>query len=856
MTLASASPSSIVSLRSVHGLPCAKSFTRNAEGKIAQHGYGNESLWDAGIYDASTLDALSATLTALAQRTDCICIAGRLLDDTNRTGIQRRLHGDGASIAHAERAWVAIDVDGFEVELTSQKPSPAEVIDAYWKRHLPPAMRSVSCWYQWTSGYGVGRPLNVVRARFWFVLDRPVHTEALRMWAKTQKKVDPAVFVACQPIYVASPIFAPSVKPPVPADQRFGVLLGATDVVPVDEMKLEPVERLAASTMYAAQTVRRSSVIPNEGEIDAALARIEKSATLGARHHHMLGAACELYALGAEPLVIAQACAELIRKQGREPNGNEIEDALKYAAKRDQEGALKVTKKPLSTVLGSDATDGMLDDDSATPASVDESDQDVPEAIDEDDDLEDALETMSDLRSENENAKCFLTNLRQTGQDLIRWAERDWFWDGMIWATAENHEALPARVMKMAEQHGAAMNAQKIKNITTSARMIQSREALTLPSWLTTNGQGSNAIVCQNGMVFVDDAILDPEGCLQPHNKDYFSTNLLPYNYDPKATCPTWEKCMLEWFPEDAESRREIQKMFGYLLVPDNQFEKFFVLTDKQGRAGKGTMVTVLGWLIGSGNICASSFSGLGQNFGLGNAIGKSVILLNEANASNDRDVPSLAIDRVKMITGNDQVEVEKKNLDVITTKLTARFVLSCNRPPKMRDASGALLKRMHLIEFRQTFFGRENSKLKDRPGPLYAELPGILNWAIEGLRMLYFEDKGFIRPASSEEYFTDMRRMAAPVSAFVTDCIQTGDVTELRCDRDAVYKAYRGWCREMAGIERPMTREAFFGEARQLLPHRIEHREEGSIRVEWLGVDFRELGRTLSGTTERMLGD
>jgi len=848
MTVSSAAPSSIISLRSVNGLPCAKSFVRKDK-KIAVTGYGNESHWDAEVHEAHDLTSLAAVLDDLSHQTDRIVVCGRLLDESNREGIQRRLYGDGASLAPAERQWLAVDVDAGELPWRQDtKPNPAEMLRWWWKEYLPKPLRSVSCWYQWTSGYGVGKPLNIIRARFWFWLDRPVHTEALRLWAKAQEFVDPAVFVACQPIYVARPIFGADITPPVADADRCGILRGLTAEASTEAMELATFERMQARCHAAGSTVRRADVVPNEGEIAAAIAKIESSVTTGARHHHMLGAVCELYALGADPVEIAEVCNELIRKQGREPQVNEVENALKYAEKKDREGALTVSKQPLCNILGADDTDAAV-----TPIAAG---TEEPEDEDAEDDLEEDLERMNDLRSENENAKVFLMTMAKAGGDVIRWAERDWFWTGKNWSPSENGEALAGRIMATAEEHGAAMNATRVKNIGACVRLLRAREALSLPCWLGSEKTGSHAIVCQNGMVFVDDAIMDPHHCLQPHERDYFSTTLLPYDYDPDAKCPTWERCMREWFPEDAQSRREIQKMFGYLLVPDNQFEKFFVLTDRQGRAGKGTMVTALSWLIGEENADATSFSGLGKDFGLANAVGKSVILLNEANAQHDRDVPALAIDRIKMVTGGDRVEIEKKGVDSLTAKLSARFVMSCNRPPKLRDASGALLKRMHLIEFKQTFFGRENTRLKDRSGPLFRELSGILNWAIEGLKMLYFEDKGFIRPEASAEYFADMRRASAPIQAFTEDCMVLGSPAELSTPKEHIYKVYRAWCREAAGIDRPMTREAFFSELRQVLPHRVEVRESGASALAWRGVDLSELAHNLAGGREAMLGD
>ena len=51
-----------------------------------------------------------------------------------------------------------------------------------------------------------------------------------------------------------------------------------------------------------------------------------------------------------------------------------------------------------------------------------------------------------------------------------------------------------------------------------------------------------------------------------------------------------------------------------------------------------------------------------------------------------------------------------------------------------LHAGSGALAGRLLVILFQHSFFGREDPGLTDR---LMGELPGILNWAIEGYERL-----------------------------------------------------------------------------------------------------------------------
>jgi P4 family phage/plasmid primase-like protien len=285
-------------------------------------------------------------------------------------------------------------------------------------------------------------------------------------------------------------------------------------------------------------------------------------------------------------------------------------------------------------------------------------------------------------------------------------------------------------------------------------------------------------------------------------------------------------------------------------------------MTDANGRAGKGTAVRVLEWLLGEDAVGATSFTGFAKDFGLGSLAGKSVALFNEANAQSAVDVPLPAIDRLKMITGNDMVEIERKGVDSIHMRLKLRLLMSCNRMPNFRDPSGALMKRMVLLEFKQTFYGREDETLKLVTGPLHAELPGIFNWAMRGLVMLLFHDKKFIRPDSSKESFEQLERISAPIKAFASDCLVACEHMSGEVDKDELYGVYCAWAVDKEGQQRPMGREKFFAEIRHIFPHRMESRkriahgrDESRKRIIY-GLSFTEEGKSFIGCHRALFSD
>lgn len=812
----STDPEAIVFLKSATGRSCAKQFT--AKGVV---GYDRETWWLPEVCKARNIGMLGKILDAHAERADCVAVVGALTDEQSTcTRIRRTLMGEHATLTHTKRQWLVLDLDGLPVPVTAAK----DQLEIAWQTHIPDCLRGVTCWYQFTSSQGMKGP-DALHARMFFWLSEAVDTRVLRQWSKVHKMLDPSVYIAHQPIYICRPQFDEGIADPV-SGARSGTLQGVDDVVSVRDMDLDACVRIVERVAQVGTTIARLDIVPCLEQIDRAIGVINKQTSSQGRHDHAVGAVCELYGLGAEPQQIVEVVTDLILRQGREPDEGEIERMLKFAAEKSRATGLKSTNLPLDQVLGS----AIIDDASQMHKAGETVDEGKPQPL-------------SNGLSDAANAVMYL-NQRHPDGTFIRWAEQDWEYNGRCWERLENKEVLKARV----DQAGGALLSQsKATNCTAKIRGLSLRERLTLPGWLTTGKKASHAVSLRNGMVFLEDVMLDAPSALLPHNKDYFCTYSLPFAYTPDAKCPTWEKCIDDWFLGDAASKRELQKMFGYLLVPDNRYEKFFILTDSQGRAGKGTAVQVLQWLLGGDAIAATTFQGLGNRFGLASLLTKSVCLLNEANAASRMDVPPQAIDRLKMITGNDPVEIEPKGRDSITQRVPVRFVMSCNRIPHFRDPSGALLKRMRLIEFKQTFTGREDTTLKDEEGPLHKELPGIFLWALEGLRILRYEDRDFFIVQSVKEAFKSVARVAAPMQAFVEDCLEMRSAAEkdsyvVKTD---VRACYLKWCEE-EGIH-PLAKSKMCREVELICPHLLEFRPCGKGRA-WTGARFTEQAYELMG--------
>ena len=102
----------------------------------------------------------------------------------------------------------------------------------------------------------------------------------------------------------------------------------------------------------------------------------------------------------------------------------------------------------------------------------------------------------------------------------------------------------------------------------------------------------------------------------------------------------------------------------------------------------------------------------------------------------------------------------------------------------------------------------------------LCGELPGIFNWALEGLRRLR-ADEGFIEPSSCVEATNDYRLDCDPTRAFLQEHYRSDPSGSIACKR--LYDHYVAWMRDNGHT--PLNSSNFGKNVRRVLPDVIRYR-------------------------------
>lgn len=276
-------------------------------------------------------------------------------------------------------------------------------------------------------------------------------------------------------------------------------------------------------------------------------------------------------------------------------------------------------------------------------------------------------------------------------------------------------------------------------------------------------------------------------GALSPHRPDRFNLHALPFDYDPSAQCPAWLAFLDSILPGDQEAHALLAEWFGYVVSGRTGQQKMLSLVGPP-RCGKGTVARVLQALLGEDANAAPSFDKLGTQFGEQTLINKSLAVMSDVRW-NGRNAPD-AVPVLLAITGEDARTIARKNRTDWTGTLGVRFMCMSNDVPTFKDSSGALANRMLHVQIKTTFLGREDLTLGGR---LFKELPGILNWALAGLKEL--DARGhFAIPASARALAEEVEANANPIRAFL-ESGRVEAVAGAETQIEEVLSAYRNWC-------------------------------------------------------------
>jgi len=414
-------------------------------------------------------------------------------------------------------------------------------------------------------------------------------------------------------------------------------------------------------------------------------------------------------------------------------------------------------------------------------------------------------------------------------------------WDGSRWA--EDPEGLSALratgvvVSWLHENHGGTVEnheaAFKWAVKTEERKGRNSMVALAKTCYLPVQFEDLDA---DPWLFNVANGVLDLRTAeLLPPSPERLITKQSPIVFDPDAQCPLWRRFLHRIFDGDVELVSYMQRLAGYCLTGsvEEQMLSFFY---GNGSNGKSTLTVVLQKLLGEYACSSPSTLLLARSndqhptaFADLRGIRLTVCQETEQGKAWDESL-------VKQLTGDDIIRARRMHKDFFEFRPSHKIVMSGNHKPTVKGVDHGIWRRVRLVPFAATIGdGEKDKKLMLK---LMAELPGILNWALEGC--LLWQTHGLGTCAAVDAGTQEYREEEDVIGQFFeTSAMLAPEALTARRD---LYRAYDNWSRGQGEI--PMSTKGF---TQKMVAKGFKMKKVQGERY-WIGVGLKDALAALQG--------
>lgn len=330
-----------------------------------------------------------------------------------------------------------------------------------------------------------------------------------------------------------------------------------------------------------------------------------------------------------------------------------------------------------------------------------------------------------------------------------------------------------------------AQKLQQRKNRDTMLKDAKSVYPITMKAF----DRDSHIFNCQNGTLNLK--TMD----FREHRADDFLTMISGVTYDPKATCPRWDRFISEIMQNDSELAGYLQRSLGYSLTGDTAMECLFILYGATSRNGKGTTMETYLKIMGdygktsNPEMLSAKFNGSnsgGPTEDIARLVGARFV-----NISEPEKKVSFNSALVKRLTGNDTINARYLHENSFDFRPVFKIFINTNYLPNVSDMTLFDSGRLKIIPFNRHFEESEQDKGLKHYFSQPDNLSGIFNWCLTGYQE--FCKQGLETPQAVKDATTDYRSDSDRIGQFIEAWLEEGEAYEVRSS--AAYRLYNTWC-------------------------------------------------------------
>lgn len=235
----------------------------------------------------------------------------------------------------------------------------------------------------------------------------------------------------------------------------------------------------------------------------------------------------------------------------------------------------------------------------------------------------------------------------------------------------------------------------------------------------------------------------------------------------------------------EIEVQNLIQEFTGSTLIQDTRFQKALVNTG-EGSNGKSQYLEIVAAM--HRKVASMRLDNL-EGFGTYNLIDASLAISAEAPKRG------LNEEILKACITGDKITVESKFKNAFEYNPTAKWIIACNRFPKIMDESNGLWRRLMIVDWKVVIKEGSPKMIRDLAKQVIEkELIHVVNWSLAGLVRLMQRNK-FIIPQSISDATEREKEISNTVIPFVSDLgINYSQNLTLK---EKIYEKYIQYCEE-----------------------------------------------------------
>lgn len=302
--------------------------------------------------------------------------------------------------------------------------------------------------------------------------------------------------------------------------------------------------------------------------------------------------------------------------------------------------------------------------------------------------------------------------------------------------------------------------------------------------------------------------------------------DLLPYEYDVKATCPLWVSFLASIL---SEGQVELLRRYFGLALADRRTLPYKVERSLwlvgPGGAGKSTIMNVIRHVVGASRVSSVSLGALLSGNPENRARFMAAVDGKVFNYCGEVQMDDMTkgSDTFKSICSGEPQMMRRIGGNVEMTSDVPYLVFNMNRKPRNRVIDDALMRRLLFVVFPTAV--RECDRDPQLETKLKGEASGILNWMLEGFRH-FVADGGVLSPTGvgEEEGERWMTENEQSVEAFMRSSGYrsfgyTGEMEKgIFVSVKTLYDEYFKWCSkhgidpdvDLPGMGRELRRAGF----------------------------------------------